>query len=235
MVRSGCIGATFVDAPARLRGTWFDSTPTTSSQAGVALGRAPFHRSLRPDGRPGSTPGPCTLHSGSSKNGPGRGRHACGALGLAERCATRKGSTHGCRFDPCPLYSCGRSSVVEQPSFGLWYVAVFDPRRPHSCTGSPSGKDRELITRRRFDSSPVRFRPGSPSNGGQALAYDAPEPPGTEAAVAGTGKSCSPSGGSSPPPAILCGHSSVVERRGLRYPESGVRSSVAALPWHLVK
>ncbi len=52
---------------------------------------------------------------------------------------------------------CGRSSVVEHLSFGLWYVTWFKSRRPHFCTGRLNGRDRELIARRTFDSCPVRF------------------------------------------------------------------------------
>jgi hypothetical protein len=70
----------------------------------VALGRAPFHWG-NPNGSPGSTPGLSTLHSGSSKNGPGGCRHACDFLELDERCPNRKVSTHGCRFESCLLYS----------------------------------------------------------------------------------------------------------------------------------
>ncbi len=141
MTRSGC-GAAVVGALTRLRGTWFDSTPTT-------------------------------LHSGSSKNGPGSCRHACDALGLDERCPTRKGSTHGCRFDSCPLYSCGRSSMVEQQPFGVLPVAWFDSRRPH-------------------------LWPSSPNTGRRLLAYDNAVPLGIEAAAADTGGSCGPRGGSNP-------------------------------------
>lgn len=51
----------------------------------------------------------------------------------------------------------GRSSVVEQRYSRIPKVAWFKSRRPHFCTGRLSGRGRELITRRRFDSSPVRF------------------------------------------------------------------------------
>lgn len=65
MTRSGC-GAIRADASVQLRGTWFDSTPTTF--VGVALWRAPFHWDY-PNGRPGSTPGPYNFSRGSSRNG----------------------------------------------------------------------------------------------------------------------------------------------------------------------
>jgi hypothetical protein len=144
MIRSGC-GASLVGAFVQLQGIWFDSRPTTN--VGVLLWSIPFQWGY-PDGRPGSTPGPCILSRSSSKNG------AAGNLWRVyndiisdlqdERRWHLRVLLTWMQVQSLPTGLSGRSSMVEQQAFGLLLVAWFDSRRPHCRSCSPI---RELVLR----------------------------------------------------------------------------------------
>jgi hypothetical protein len=118
MTRSGC-GAALANVFARLRSTWFDTTPTT--YGGVALGRAPYHRG-NPNGRPGSTPGPSSFSRSSSKNGgagSARRVYNVATSGLQDERRwrligiTRKVLPTWMQVQFLPAGLCGSSSAVE--------------------------------------------------------------------------------------------------------------------------
>lgn len=99
----------------------------------VALGRAPFHWG-NPNGSLGSTPGLSNTCVGSSKR----------------RAITKPGMVHHC-------WGGGRYGRAASRPKGTLGVDVGSSPSRRICTGSLSGKGRELITRRRFDSSPVLY------------------------------------------------------------------------------